>query len=87
MCLLFGTVLSVVSFGEVSSRVDRGPKRAASYFEWAPLDGRPDSSDKGLHLSGSGDGPYRFEPSQVFSACTAVPLGDARDEKRSTAGR
>ena len=41
-------VLSVVSLGEGPLRVDREPKLAASYAEWALLDKRPDLSDRGI---------------------------------------
>ena len=76
-------VLSVVAFGNGPSRVDRGPNLAASYFEWTLLENRPDLSDGGLHLRLIDNGPLRFVPPQDFSACTAVPLGHARDDSDS----
>ena len=44
-------VLSAVAFGKGPSRVDRGPKLAASFSEWAALGKRPGLSNGGLHLS------------------------------------
>ena len=69
----------VVASGEWPSCADRGPKLAALYFEWALLENRPDLSNGGLHLPVSEDGLYRFGPTRVFSASTAVALGGALD--------
>ena len=66
--------------------VDRGPQLAASYFAWAVADGRPDLSNGELHLPLTEDGLYRLEPSRVFSARTAVTMGDARDYSASGPG-
>ena len=49
-------ILSVVAFGDRPPCVDRGPKLAASYFEWALLGNLPDLSNGGLHLPSSEDG-------------------------------
>ena len=77
------TALCVLAFGKGPSRVARGPKSAASHFEWAAMDKGPDSSDGGLPLPFTGDGLRRFDPPSVFAACTAVTQGGARDVSAS----
>ena len=47
------------------------------------MDTRPDLSNRGLHLPRTEDGMCRSEPPLVFSACTALTLGDARDDSVS----
>ena len=69
-------VVSVVEFG-------RGPNLAASRFEWAVAEKRPDLSDGGLHVPLVGSGLNRFDPLREFSACAAATLGDARDDSIS----
>ena len=76
-------LLSVFALGNGPSCVDRGPKLAASYSEWAILDKRPDLSNGGLHLPFSEDGLRRLEPPRVFSACAAATLGGTRDKSAS----
>ena len=41
---------------------------------------RPDLSNGGLRPLFTENGLLRFEPPEHFSACTAVTLGDARDD-------
>ena len=80
-------VLNVVAFGEGSSRIDRGPKLAAAYFEWALLDKRPDLSNGGLRFPFSEGGLFRFEPPRLFPACTAATLRGARVESAPDPGK
>ena len=79
--------LSVVAFGKGPSCVERGPNFAASYLEWTLVDKRPDLSNGGLHLPNTVDGLFRFVSPKEFSACTAVTLGDAREDGASDARR
>ena len=72
--------LCVVAFGKGPSCVDRVPNLAASYLEWALSKKRPDLPNSVLRLPLTGDALLRFVPSKDFSACSAVTLGDARDE-------
>ena len=69
-------IVSAVEFG-------RGPDVAASYLEWSFVEKRPDLSGGGLHLPPKESGPIRLAPPREFPACTAVTLGDARNDSIS----
>ena len=73
------SALSVVAVGDRDSQLGRGPELAASYFEWAFTNKRPNEPNGGLHLQHTEGLPCRFAPPQTFSACGAVTLGDALD--------
>ena len=70
--------LGVVAPGEERSSAVRGTEFPSAYFAWASVNKRPNLSDGSMHLPFTGDGLYRFEPLQTFSACKAVTSGDAR---------
>ena len=71
--------LSVVASRKGPSRVGREPNLTPSYFEWTFSWKRPDLSTGGLHFPITSGGLLRSVPPTLFSACSAVTLGDACD--------
>ena len=69
----------VVSVVEVGC----GPNFPTSNCGRSLSEKRPDLSGGGLHLPPKESGPIRLAPPREFPACTAVTLGDARNDSIS----